>query len=174
MPNNVQTRSLTQPPKSASSTKVAIQLKELVGSGDRIMLLTAPFLIIGLILNILFPAWFSVGGPSIGLQIISIILLIPGVVFWLWSVVLVLSKVPQNHLITYGPYALVRHPLYTSVALLVLPWLGLLLNSWLGGLVGVVLYISSRLFSPEEEKKLAKNFGTAWDEYSQKVKIPWL
>ncbi len=41
-----------------------MKLKDLVGSGDKIGLLTAPFLIVGLILNILFPSWFSVGGPS--------------------------------------------------------------------------------------------------------------
>lgn len=33
-----------------------------------------------------------------------------------------------------------KHPLYTAVALLVLPWLGFLLNTWLGALVGVVPY----------------------------------
>ncbi len=40
-----------------------MKLKILVGSGDRIGLLTLPLLIIGLILNILFPSAFHVGGP---------------------------------------------------------------------------------------------------------------
>ena len=40
-------------------------LKRLIGSGDRIMLLTLPFLIAGVILNISFPAFFSVGGPPL-------------------------------------------------------------------------------------------------------------
>lgn len=149
-------------------------LKDLVGSGDRIMLLTGPFLVVGLILNILFPAWFSMGGPPAVLKIISIVLLIPGVILWLWSVVLVLAKVPQGKLITHGPYSLVKHPLYTSVALLVLPWFGFLLNSWLGLLVGIVLYIASRLFSWHEEVNLSKTFGPAWDDYRKKVLFPWL
>src|SRR5512143_109305 len=101
-----------------------MKLKDLMGSGDKIMLLTAPFLVVGLVLNFLFPAWFSVGGPSAVLKVISIILLIPGVVIWLWSVVLILVRVPQKQLITGGPFALVKHPLYTGVALLVLPWVG--------------------------------------------------
>lgn len=151
-----------------------MKLKDLIGSGDRIMLLTLPFLVIGLILNIMFPSVFSVGGPSTALTLISILFLIPGVVLWLWSVALILTRVPQKKLITNGPYALLKHPLYTAVALLVLPWLGFLFNSWLGLLVGIVLYIASRMFSPAEEEGLAKTFGPAWDEYSHAVKIPWL
>jgi protein-S-isoprenylcysteine O-methyltransferase Ste14 len=133
-----------------------------------------PFLIVGFILNILFPSAFRVGGPPTVLEVISIILLVPGVTIWIWSVVLILTKVPKKELITYGPYSLVKHPLYTGVALMVLPWLGFLFNTWLVALIGVILYIASRIFSPEEEKTLAKTFGPTWDEYYKKVKIPWL
>jgi protein-S-isoprenylcysteine O-methyltransferase Ste14 len=151
-----------------------MKLKDLMGSGDKIMLLAAPFLVLGLVLNILFPAWFGVGGPPLALKVISIILLIPGVVLWLWSVVLILLRVPQKKLITDGPYALAKHPLYTAVALLVLPWLGFLLDSWLGVVVGLAIYIGSRLYSPAEEEGLSKTFGPAWDAYRRKVLLPWL
>ena len=151
-----------------------MKLKVLVGSGDKIGLLTLPFLIIGLILNIIIPSIFSVGGPSIVLKTISIIILIPGITIWIWSVVLILTKAPKQELISNGPYSLVKHPLYTGVALLVLPWIGFLLNKWLGVLIGIVLYIGSRVFAPEEETILSKTFGTNWDEYCNKVKMPWL
>ncbi|MBI5031405.1 MAG: isoprenylcysteine carboxylmethyltransferase family protein [Chloroflexi bacterium] len=151
-----------------------MNLKTLVGSGDRIMLLTLPILIVGLALNILYPSLFNVGGPSIVLQMIAIIMLIVGITIWLWSVVLILTKVPKQELITSGPYALVKHPLYTGVGLLVLPSIGLLLDTWLGTLVGVVLYVVARIFAPEEEKALSKIFGVAWDDYCKKVKIAWL
>ena len=151
-----------------------MKLKELVGSGDKIGLLTLPFLVIGLILNIIFLSVFNVGGPSTVLMAISIIILIPGITIWIWSVVLILTKVPKKELITNGPYSLVKHPLYTGVALLVLPWIGFLLNTWLGALIGVILYIGSRIFAPAEEAELSKTFGTTWDEYCKKVKIPWL
>jgi protein-S-isoprenylcysteine O-methyltransferase Ste14 len=151
-----------------------MKMKVLIGSGDKIGLLTLPFLIIGLILNIMFPSIFSVGGPSIVLKAISIIILVPGVIIWIWSIVLILIKVPEKRLITDGPYSLVKHPLYTGVALLVLPWIGFLFNTWLGAVVGVIVYIGSRIFSPEEERTLSKTFGAKWDEYCNRVKIPWL
>lgn len=151
-----------------------MDIRKLVGSGDRIGLLVLPFLVVGLILNVAFPAVFAVGGPPDWLRIASIAVLVPGVAIWLWSAALILAKVPRDELITGGPYALVRHPLYTAVALLVLPWIGFLLNSWLGVLLGAVLYVASRLYSPAEEAGLARRFGRAWDAYRARVLLPWL
>lgn len=151
-----------------------MDLRVLVGSGRKIGLLALPFLVVGPILNVLFPPLFSVGGPSTLLKVISIIMLVPGVTIWIWSVLLILVKVPRKELITSGPYALVKHPLYTGVALLVLPWAGFLLNTWLGALIGVVIYVGSRMYSPEEGKFLSQNFGGAWDAYCKKVILPWL
>ncbi len=151
-----------------------MKLTELVGSGDKIGLLVLPFLIAGLILNTLFPRLFSVGGPPAVLAVLSVVMLIPGVTIWLWSVVLILTTARQGELITNGPYSLVAHPLYTGVALLVLPWISFLFNTWLGALIGAVLYIGSRVFSPEEEEILSKTFGATWDDYRAKVIIPWL
>lgn len=151
-----------------------MNLKVLVGNGRKIGLLTLPFLIIGLILNILYPIYFTIGGPTPALTIISIIFLIPGVIIWVWSVILILTIIPRNELITTGPYSIVKHPLYVGVALLVLPWIGILCNTWLGILIGIIVYIGSRLFSPEEEKVLLKTFGEEYVEYSKRVKIQWL
>ena len=62
----------------------------------------------------------------------------------------------------------------TGVALLVIPWLGFLLNTWLGAVIGIVLYVGSRAYSPGEEAVLSRTFGPAWDEYCTRVKMPWL
>jgi protein-S-isoprenylcysteine O-methyltransferase Ste14 len=149
-------------------------LRDLMGSGDRIMLAALPFLAIGLLLNFLLPQLFSVGGPPAPLKVISSVILVAGVTTWIWSVALILIKVPKHELITSGPYTLVKHPLYTGVALFVLPWLGFLLDSWLGIALGLVIYLASRIFSPEEERRLSVAFGAKWEEYAQGVKFPWL
>ena len=151
-----------------------LKLKALIGSGDKIMLFTLPFLIIGLILNFMYPEVFSVGGPTYVLLIISMIFLIPGITIWVWTVALILLKVPEGKLIINGPFAIVKHPLYTGVSFLVLPWLGFLLDTWLGVVIGIVMYAASRKYSKEEEDWLLKNFGNEWDEYNQNVKLPWL
>jgi protein-S-isoprenylcysteine O-methyltransferase Ste14 len=151
-----------------------VKLKVLVGSGDKIGLFVLPFVLAGLVLNVLFPSVFSVGGPSSALRVVSIILLVPGLMIWIWSIILILTEVPKNKLITSGPYALVKHPLYTDFGFLVLPWLGFLLNTWLGAALGLILYVGSRRFSPAEEATLSRTFGPAWDEYCERVILRWL
>lgn len=151
-----------------------MDLKRLIGSGDRIGLFTLPFVIVGLILNVAFPSVFDVGGPPTALAVVSVVVLIVGVTIWIWSVVLILTEVPRGELITSGPYSWMKHPLYVGVALLVLPWIGFLLNTWVGALIGIALYIGSRIYAPAEEASLSATFGAKWDEYSRAVRMPWL
>ncbi|MCE1253308.1 MAG: hypothetical protein LWX83_07125, partial [Anaerolineae bacterium] len=125
-----------------------MKISILVGSGDKIALFTLPFIFALAILNLFFPGFFYINDTSGILKMIANIFIIPGLILWLWSVYLVLNNVPNKKLITHGPYLLVKHPLYTSVALLVLPSVGILFNSWLGVFFGLFLYIGSRLFSP--------------------------
>jgi protein-S-isoprenylcysteine O-methyltransferase Ste14 len=151
-----------------------MNLRALIGSGDKVMLFTLPFLVVAVVLDRTFPAAFDIGGPPAWLSVLSIIVLVVGIGVWLWSVILVLRKVPRGELITDGPYAYMKHPIYTSVALLVLPWAGLLLDTWAWALVGLGLYLGSRRYAPEEEAALAGRFGAAWDAYDATVKLPWL
>jgi protein-S-isoprenylcysteine O-methyltransferase Ste14 len=149
-------------------------LTTLVGSGDRIVLFMSPFIVVALLLVIADPGELRVVGPPAWLRTLSIPVLILGLAIWVWSVVLILTNVPQGRLITTGPYAWVKHPLYTAVALLVLPWLGFLLDTWLGLVLGIALYVASRIFAPQEEATLSRTFGDAWRAYSRNVKLGWL
>lgn len=146
-----------------------MKLRTLIGSGERITRATLPFLVAGVALNVLFPTAFGVGGPPPALRAISIVVLIVGVVTWLWSAALVLTRVPRGELITTGPFSVVKHPLYTGVSLLVLPATGFLLDTWLGLLLGVVMYAASRRYAPAEEAALADRFGDEWDDYCSRV-----
>jgi len=160
--------------RAVARRRSAAGVRMLIGSGDKIMLFVLPFLAAGLILNIAFPSIFSVGGPPAALRLVSIAGLLVGVAIWAWSIGLILMRVPRGELITSGPYAVVKHPLYTAVALLVLPSIGFLANTWLGAALGVVMYAASRRFAPAEEASLAKTHGQAWTDYTQTVRIPWL
>jgi protein-S-isoprenylcysteine O-methyltransferase Ste14 len=60
------------------------------------------------------------------------------------------------------------------VAFLVIPWIGILLNSWIGIIFGIILYIGSRKYSPKEEEKLSRLFGKSWQEYNKKIIFPWV
>jgi len=56
----------------------------------------------------------------------------------------------------------------------VVPAVGLLLDSWLGVVLGVLMYLASRRYAPAEEQALSKEFGAEWDRYAAAVKLPWM
>ncbi len=150
-----------------------MKLKVLVGSGDRIMLSTLPFAAAAVVLNVLRPSWFALGMGATG-SIIGIILLALGVPTWLGCAALILTMVPRKKLITTGPFAVVRHPMYVAVSLLVLPGLGFLLDTWSPVAIGLALYILARVYAPAEEKMLEKVFPKEYAAYRGKVLLPWL
>ena len=93
-----------------SGEGAAVNIRALVGSGGRIGLVTLPFIVVGVVLNIAFPSLFTIGGPPTWLGVLSVLVLLVGVVNWAWCVYLLLIKVPRRELITNGPYAVVKHP----------------------------------------------------------------
>jgi protein-S-isoprenylcysteine O-methyltransferase Ste14 len=161
-------------PQHPRGSRPTLRLRALIGSGDRIAAFVLPFVVVGILLNVAFPDVFGVGGPPRWLGIVAAVAFAVGVAGWAWSVGLILTKMRVGQLVTSGPYALVKHPLYTAVALLVLPSLGILLDTWLGVVVGLALYTGSRLFAPAEEVVLAERFGRDWDIYRDRVRIRWL
>ncbi len=150
-----------------------MKLKNLVGAGDRVIGMTLPFAAGGIAANAAWPDVFRLGLGRAGVTA-GIVLLALGIPLWLWSVAQILSYVPRGKLITTGPFALVLHPIYTFFALLVIPDIGLVTDTWVGFAIGGVLYVSSRLFSPKEERQLAQDFPTEYAAYRARVLLPWL
>ncbi len=150
-----------------------MKIGPLIGAGDRILAATLPFAAIGIILNLVYPEFFIMKLGLVG-TVLGCVFLVIGVPIWLASAIQVLVHVSRSELITTGPYRFVLHPLYTSVALLVLPGIGFVLDTWVGIGIGVVLYVCSRLLSVREERKLEHDFQEEYRMYRQKVFLPWL
>lgn len=150
-----------------------MRLKELIGAGDRIIAATFPFAAVGIAANVVWPEVFRMGLGRAG-WIAGIVLVALAVPAWLWAVVQILAYAPRGKLITSGPFALVMHPIYTFVALFVIPGVGLIIDTWIGFAVGGVLYLASRLFAPREEQQLAKAFPAEYASYRARVLLPWL
>lgn len=147
--------------------------RNLVGAGHLVMAGMLPVAVAVIVANVVWPEVFRMGFGTPGL-VAGVILLALGTPLWLWAVVQILVYVPKGRLITTGPYALVFHPIYTFVALLVIPGVGFVLDTWLCSAVGVVLYVSSRIFAPREERELARSFPSEYASYRERVLLPWL
>lgn len=91
-----------------------------------------------------------------------------------WSITL---EIRQKHeLICAGPYAFVRHPMYTSFLLMGLAQ-AFLLSNWVAGLAGVVGFaVLFFLRVDKEERMMLEVFGPQYRAYMDKTKriIPYL
>ena len=66
-------------------------------------------------------------------------------------------------------YGIIRHPLYASITILIVPGCVLLLNKFMGLTVPIIMYITFRLLIGKEEKRLINNFGEEYLKYKKNV-----
>ena len=91
-----------------------------------------------------------------------------------WSITLEIRQ--QHELICAGPYALVRHPMYTSFLLMGLSQVFLLPN-WVAGIAGLIGFtVLFFLRVDKEERMMLEVFGPQYQAYMAKTKriIPYL
>jgi len=82
-----------------------------------------------------------------------------------------------NHeLVQTGPYALVRHPIYSGMFAMLLS-AGLLLSRWPVIVAGILIFlVGTEIRVRAEEQLLRSRFGEAFDAYSRRVSayVPFL
>jgi len=108
---------------------------------------------------------------------------IAGILFSVWAIRTLgkqwsfSARVIEGHrLITNGPYAIVRNPIYASLALWVIA-MGLTFASPIRLALALLLYVVGTLMRIRAEEELMRaTFGDAWDQYRRRVPalIPWL
>jgi protein-S-isoprenylcysteine O-methyltransferase Ste14 len=91
-----------------------------------------------------------------------------------WSITLEIRE--KHELVSGGPYALIRHPMYTSFLLMGLGQ-AFLLSNWVVGLAGVIGFaILFFLRVDKEERMMLELFGPQYRAYMDRTKriIPYL
>lgn len=85
-----------------------------------------------------------------------------------WAIV---ARTRDDHqLVTWGPFAVVRNPIYVALFFWMLA-MALALGHWRGLILGVPLYwIGTWMRVTREEKLLRAQFGAAYDAYAARVK----
>jgi protein-S-isoprenylcysteine O-methyltransferase Ste14 len=85
-----------------------------------------------------------------------------------WSLV---ARTRADHgLVTSGPFAAIRHPIYVALFTFMLA-MAVAFGHWRGLLIGVPLYwLGTWMRVSQEEKLLRAQFGTAYDAYAARVK----
>jgi protein-S-isoprenylcysteine O-methyltransferase Ste14 len=73
-------------------------------------------------------------------------------------------------LITSGPFAWSRNPIYLGNTLLVLGAGIYFANWWLVGLAFVAAFVTQKLAIEREEAHMAAKFGVEWESYAKRVR----
>ena len=110
------------------------------------------------------PPWLRWTGLALGVTSIALFAWTHAVLGRFWSTAIQLR--PDHRLITAGPYARVRHPMYSAI----LGWmisLGLAARSWIPLVFATLSAINFVLRIRPEEKMMLQQFG---DEYRQYMK----
>jgi protein-S-isoprenylcysteine O-methyltransferase Ste14 len=110
------------------------------------------------------PAWLRWVGFGLGILSVALWTLAQVKLDKQWSAQLQLTK--DHHLITSGPYTLIRHPLYMSM----IGWcvaLALLTANWIFVAIGALAIAGLLWRIPREEQMMIEAFG---DEYKQYMK----
>jgi protein-S-isoprenylcysteine O-methyltransferase Ste14 len=91
-----------------------------------------------------------------------------------WSITLEIRE--RHELVRGGPYAFVRHPMYTSFLLMGLGQ-AFLLPNWVAGLSGLIGFaVLFLLRVDKEERMMLENFGSQYRSYMERTKriFPYL
>jgi protein-S-isoprenylcysteine O-methyltransferase Ste14 len=84
-----------------------------------------------------------------------------------WSLT---ARVLEGHqLATKGPYAIVRHPIYTGMLGMLLAT-GIAISHWIALPPALAVFLAGTIIRVRSEEKLLREaFGTAFDEYARRV-----
>jgi protein-S-isoprenylcysteine O-methyltransferase Ste14 len=138
-----------------------------------ILLVLVPFFMVDRRAGILYRHFYQ---DQPGLQYVGVLLLLLGCGFAIWARIILgrnwsgIVTVKENHtLITRGPYAWVRHPIYTGILLALLGTavaLGPILNLVAVPVIAAAFWMKIRM----EEKFMLETFGEQYSSYRQQVK----
>lgn len=142
----------------------------LFGCGPRLALLCLPYIILSLIVMIKYPKFFDLRFLDLTLfKGLGFIWLGFGFLFWIYSAIYFIRYFKPGQLITKGPFALSRNPIYSSIIVFIIPALGIIFHSGLTLSIALVLYIGFKLSIHGETIVLRKIFGEDYDIYEISV-----
>lgn len=139
------------------------------GVGPKIGRILIPWWAITIILSLTTESFRFTSERSMALSIVGAAYLVFGLVFYFTSVKLLLKGLKEGKLVTKGTFFLCQNPLYVSFVLMLIPAIGLLLNSWLALTTSVFGLILMKVYVSNEYQELEKFFGEEYLQYKKET-----
>lgn len=142
----------------------------LFGCGPKLAILCLPYVVLSLIVMFRYPEFFDMGFLDLAIiKYLGLIWLGTGVIFWIYSAIYFLKHFKHGILITRGPFALCRNPIYSSIIVFIIPSLALIFHSGLILSISVVLYLGFKLTIHGETNILRRIFGEEYEIFEKSV-----
>jgi len=140
------------------------------GIGPKLALLCLPYIALSAAVMLKYPEFLDIKFLARPLfRILGYIWLGIGIIFWAYSGMFFLKYFKTGDLITGGPFALCRNPIYSSLIVFITPSLGLIFHAGLIFTVSVVLYIGFKVSIHGENIVLQRTFGKEYERYEDSV-----
>ena len=140
----------------------------LFGCGPKLALICLPYVILSLIVMYKYPEFFNLRFLDFAFaKVAGFSWLGLGIIFWIYSAIYFLKYFKPGKLITKGPFALCRNPIYSSIIVFIIPALALIFHSGLLFTISLVLYIGFKISIHGEVNILRKIFGEKYEEYEK-------
>lgn len=135
------------------------------GVGPKIGIVLIPWWFLTIGLSFVFDIFNFIPERLCGLMIGGAILLLFGLIFYFYSVKLLLNGLKESKLVTKGTFSLCQNPLYISFVLFFIPATAMLLNSWLVLTSSLIGFILVKVYVSNEYQVLEEIFGDEYRNY---------
>jgi protein-S-isoprenylcysteine O-methyltransferase Ste14 len=142
----------------------------LFGCGPKLALICLPYVILSLIVMYKYPEFFDLRFLDLPyIKVLGFAWLGLGFSFWIYSAIFFLKYFKPGKLITQGPFALCRNPIYSSIIIFVIPALALIFHSGLTFSISLVLYLGFKISIHGETNVLKRIFNEEYEKYEKSV-----
>ncbi|MFX0140211.1 MAG: methyltransferase family protein [Candidatus Hodarchaeota archaeon] len=155
--------------KSKEKSTKEIHEISIYGVGPKMTLTLVPFIVLLSILNVIFSPVFQLPIDQIWMIPLGIVLIMIGSYIFIKSETLLRKAYKASELLMTGFYGHMRHPMYGSVILLIIPGIVIIINSWILYFLPFIFYIIFRIFIKKEETYCLKKFGENYSHYKKNV-----
>ena len=141
----------------------------LIGEGLKFTIISCIYMAAVLALHFVWMSHLSIPVPRIFSLIFGILFIVIGVPLYLISGSTIHKYFNEGKLATRGIYGFIRHPVYGSWIVFIVPGIILIIDSLIGLTVPIFMYVVFKILIVEEDEYLEDKFGEEFYEYKKRV-----